>query len=146
MSIRAHSSNGIFVRRSWTCQIQVRPGVTSNRRFCHGSQASVSSHGSGRGPTMDMSPRSTFHNCGNSSILVLRIMWPIRVIRGSCSILNAGPSCSFSLSRSALRSSASTTMDRNWYIRNGLPPRPLRRWQNSTGPGEDSLAFEDIQN
>jgi len=38
---------------------------------------------SGRGPTMLMSPRSTFQSCGNSSRLVLRRKWPMRVMRGS---------------------------------------------------------------
>ncbi|MNT83924.1 hypothetical protein D3C72_2238650 [compost metagenome] len=37
----------------------------------------------GRGPTTDISPRSTLKNCGSSSRLVRRRKAPTRVMRGS---------------------------------------------------------------
>ena len=50
-----------------------------NRRMSDGRvNRSTSRHGSGRGPTSDMSPRSTFKSCGNSSIDVLRNSRPSR--------------------------------------------------------------------
>ena len=63
-SIRIQSSN-VTVLRPRTCQTQVSPGSTVNRRRCHGLHCSDSSTGSGRGPTSDMSPTSTFQSCGN---------------------------------------------------------------------------------
>ena len=50
---------------------------------CQGWYCSTSYGSGGRGPTSDMSPRSTFQNCGSSSRLVLRRKRPIGVTRGS---------------------------------------------------------------
>ena len=52
--------------------------------------SSASYTGSGRLPTIDMSPFSTLISCGSSSMLVLRINLPTRVIRGSLAILQGG--------------------------------------------------------
>ena len=63
-----------------------------NRRMSEGRVMRwTSRHGSGRGPTSDMSPRSTFQSCGSSSIDDLRSSRPSGVIRGSFRILNTGP-------------------------------------------------------
>ena len=77
MSMRTHSAK-LTRERPRTCQMQVKPGVTSSRRFCHRQQAAASSQGRGLGPTSDISPRSTFQNCGNSSMLVGRRTAPQR--------------------------------------------------------------------
>ena len=44
---------------------------------------SLKASNSGLGPTMDISPRNTFQNCGNSSILVAARIRPILVRRSS---------------------------------------------------------------
>src|SRR5439155_321711 len=46
---------------------------------------------SGRGPTMDISPLSTFQNCGSSSMFELRSILPSGVRRGSFRLANTGP-------------------------------------------------------
>ena len=71
-SRRTISSNVVRLR-PLTCQSPVMPGfASSTRRRCHGWYCSTSKGSGGRGPTSDMSPRSTFQNCGSSSRLVLR--------------------------------------------------------------------------
>ena len=85
-----------------------------------------------------MSPRSTFQSCGSSSMLVMRRNRPTRVMRGSCS-RSSHSLCRLRSSSSARRASASATIVRNLTTRNGLPPRPIRLWRNSTGPGDSSL-------
>src|ERR1035437_3601922 len=57
-----------------------------------------------------MLPAHTFQSWGSSSSLVLRRKRPVRVIRGSSSLVNGTP-----------RLSALTTMDRNFQMRNGFP-------------------------
>ena len=65
------------------------PGfASSTRRRCHGWYCSTSKGSGGRGPTSDMSPRSTFQNCGSSSRLVFRRNRPGGVMRGSFVSLN----------------------------------------------------------
>src|SRR5690606_21492249 len=58
------------------------------------------------------------------------------VTRGSSAILNMGPDASLSALRSASRSSASGTMVRSLWSRNGTPSLPTRSWWNMT-PGPD---------
>ena len=89
--MRIHSAKETWVPPS-TCQMHVSPGVTSNRDRSQPWQWFDSSHGSGRGPTIVMSPFNTFHNCGNSSMLDQRKNLPTGVVRGSTLILKAGPS------------------------------------------------------
>ena len=79
-SILIHWSKGMN-RSPFTCQIHVIPGVTSSRLRCQSLQLYDSSMGSGRGPTSDISPESTFSNCGNSSSDVRRINLPTLVTR-----------------------------------------------------------------
>src|ERR1700690_2017132 len=62
-SIRTHSLK-VTCDLPWTCQIQVKPGVTSSRRRCQSRHEAVSLQGKGRGPTSDISPFSTFQSCG----------------------------------------------------------------------------------
>ena len=57
------------------------PGFTSWRRWYSGGYCSTSSGISGRGPTMLMSPFSTFQKFGSSSRLVARRKRPTRVSR-----------------------------------------------------------------
>ena len=119
--------------------MQVKPGLVSSRRRCHSLHLASSLQGSGRGPTMAMSPTSTFQSCGNSSSPVLRSTLPSRVTRGSFVILKAGPSRSFNCCSFPLRSSASTTIVRNLYMAKTLPNCPVRNCRKKTGPLDVSL-------
>src|SRR5580704_17942998 len=67
----------------------VKPGRMRSRRRCHLLYISTSSGTAGRGPTSDMSPLTTFHSCGHSSIENLRRNPPLAVSRGSFGILKA---------------------------------------------------------
>jgi hypothetical protein len=94
----------------------VIPGLTTSLRGTCSPDLAAFSYGSaaqGRGPTSDISPRSTFSSWGISSTDQWRIHAPSGVSRGSRRILNRTPFTSLRLSSSALRSSASTTMLRN---------------------------------
>ena len=105
--------------RPFTCHKQVRPGFTLKRRIRDGSSNRETSRlGSGRGPTRDMSPRSTLRNWGSSSSDVFRNSRPMAVILGSLRILNTGPFASFRDSSPACSVSASGTIVRNLYMRN----------------------------
>ena len=75
--------------------------------------------GTGRGPTIDISPRSTFQSCGSSSRFDFRRTRPSGVTRGSSCWAHTGP-----VSRSA-----SSYMERNFTIVNGLPSSPIRSWR-----------------
>ena len=77
----------------------------------------------GRGPTMLISPSRTLMNCGSSSMLVLRMMFPHLVFRGSFSV-----ACLVS-------ASAFTFIERNFRHVNSLPYSPLRFCLKNTGPG-----------
>lgn len=57
----------------------------------------------GRGPTIDMLPASTLNSCGSSSMLVLRMKRPTRVMRSSSRVVW----------RSALASVLSVYIERN---------------------------------
>ena len=117
------------------------PGVVSSRRLAQPVICSDSWTTNGRGPTRLISPRSTFHSCGSSSMLHLRRNAPTRVMRGSSAILNSGPppSIVFMWARSKRLASASATIVRNFTIRNSRPPRPWRAWRKNTGPRVSSL-------
>src|SRR5438105_13810259 len=79
---------------------------------------------SGRGPTIDMSPRSTLKSCGSSSILVRRNRAPSGKTRGSsCPVMR--------LAAAGRR----WCMVRSLYMVKGAPARPTRRALYSTGPG-----------
>src|SRR5438477_1281486 len=79
---------------------------------------------SGRGPTIDMSPRSTLKSCGSSSILVRRNSAPSGKTRGSsCPVMR--------LAAAGRR----WCMVRSLYMLKGAPARPTRRARYSTGPG-----------
>src|SRR5215217_1345324 len=71
---------------------------------------------SGRGPTMFMSPFSTFTSCGSSSSRVPRRMPPIGVTRASFLVAHTAPA-----------SSAFTVIVRNLYIVNARPPTSTAR-------------------
>src|SRR5690349_1185319 len=79
---------------------------------------------SGRGPTMDMSPRSTLKSCGSSSILVRRSQRPSGNTLGSfCPVIRlAGPG-------------GQTAIVRSLNMVKAEPSRPTRRARYSTGPG-----------
>src|ERR1035437_6705898 len=70
---------------------QVRPGRMRRRRRCQRWYRSTSLGTAGRGPTSDMSPHSTFHNCGRSSMENFRRWRPMEVRRGSSGILKTVP-------------------------------------------------------
>ncbi|SKX56218.1 Uncharacterised protein [Mycobacteroides abscessus subsp. abscessus] len=73
-----------------------------------------------------MEPNKTLKSCGISSMLYRRRNAPTRVTRGSSRILNSTPFPSF-WSASWLRSlSASTTIDRNFHMWNGMLLSPMR--------------------
>src|SRR5207248_2302214 len=79
---------------------------------------------SGRGPTIDMSPRSTLKSCGSSSILVRRNRAPSGNTRGSsCPVMRLA------------RPGRPWCMVRSLYMVKGAPARPTRRARYSTGPG-----------
>ena len=103
------------------------------------AQARDSFQGSGRGPTSDIWPFNTFHNCGNSSRQVRRKIRPNGVTRGSLRILKAGPSCSFNSCKSAFCCSASAYIVRNFKILNRRPPIPSRSCKKKIGPREPEL-------
>ena len=67
------------------------PGVVSSRRLAQPVICSDSWITNGRGPTRLISPRSTFHSCGSSSMLHLRRNAPTRVMRGSSCDLEQRP-------------------------------------------------------
>ena len=124
--------------RPLVCHRPVMPGRALWRLPSTGPNESADT-GSGRGPTSDMSPRSTLSSWGSSSIDSLRIHLPTRVMRGSSCILNSSPSDSLLSARSSTRVSASSTIERNLKMANGRPPWPTRVWRNSTGPRESNL-------
>lgn len=96
------------------------PGIASCRLACSGEYRGKYSINSGLGPTRLRSPRSTFHNCGNSSTLEDRKNLPMAVSR----------SASGNMSPLALRLSI---MVRNLSNVKGLSNRPGLRWRNSIG-------------
>src|SRR6185437_7781415 len=131
--------------RPLTCHKPVMPGFTV-KRGRYGAASSCASQGSiGRGPTRDMSPRSTLTSCGNSSRLVRRSHAPSGVIRGSSASLNsaplrAGASCSaesmpVTYAR-CIRSSLPAYMLRSFSIVKGLISRPSRSCRKNAGPAD----------
>ena len=72
-------------------------------------------------------------------MLVRRMSLPTRVMRGSSFILNSTSASPPSETSRCRISSASTTMERNLSMVNGLPPRPMRSCRNSTGPPSVAL-------
>src|SRR6266446_1371923 len=80
----------------------------------------------GRGPTSDISPRSTFTSCGSSSILSRRSGRPKANTRGSCwAVMTLRDARWF------------RCMVRSLYIVNGRPSRPSSRARYRIGPGLD---------
>src|SRR6476659_6571897 len=88
---------------------------------------------SGRGPTIDISPRRTFTSCGSSSRLVRRRKRPTLVTRGSERILNIGSPRPSIETRSGSRASASRTIVRNLKILKRRPFSPARCCRKNTG-------------
>ena len=66
-----------------SCASPVIPGLAENTRRCSGSVRSTYAGSSGRGPTRDMSPRTTLTSCGSSSSRYRRNVRPTFVTRGS---------------------------------------------------------------
>src|ERR1700687_4597215 len=95
-----------------TAHKQVSPGRMRSRRRCQRWYISTSSGPAGRGPTNDMSPLSTFHNCGHSSMENLRKNQPRGVSRGSLGILKA-VDLRLRCITEAFRTSALSHMERN---------------------------------
>ena len=71
---------------------------------------------SGRGPTIDMSPRKMFQSWGSSSSDQRRRKAPMRVRRGSSSIAHTGPVVDSALAR----------IERNLRIMKERPSSPIR--------------------
>src|SRR3546814_16894189 len=82
---------------------------------------------------MLISPLSTLKSCGSSSMLVLRIMAPTRVIRLSPRIVDWLPSASH----------PSTRMLRNLSISNILFPRPISTCRKSRQPAHNLDPYRD---
>ena len=143
-SIRIQSSK-VTVLRPRTCQTQVSPGSTANRRRCHGLHCSDSSTGNGRGPTSDMSPTSTFHSCGSSSSWCAQDPADPRRARivphfEGRSVLHADtPAVGLALVRVGTHRS-------HLYIRNRRPPFPSCSCVKKIGPGDVSLMIKPITN
>ena len=78
---------------------------------------------SGRGPTKDMSPRSTFQSSGSSSSLVRRRKRPTGVTRASPRAVTCGP---------PIRRAHRAELDE----RERPPSRPTRVWRKKTGDPE----------
>ena len=77
-------ASAVYPRR--TCAHPVMPGLTRCLRVQNGtrcSRNSMNSGRSGRGPTIAISPRRTFHSCGVSSSRKRRMIRPAVVTRGS---------------------------------------------------------------
>ena len=99
-------SSDVLPRQPLTCAQPVMPALTLWRSMYCGMRClncSTKNGRSGRGPTIDMSPRSTFQNCGSSSRSNRRSQRPIGVARGSSSRAQIGP----------VSSSASIGIERN---------------------------------
>jgi hypothetical protein len=79
---------------------------------------------SGRGPTRLISPRTTFHNSGSSSIFAFRMIRPTAVTLWSPLLVTWAPrpSCS--------------RIERNLISLKGLPSRPARTCRKRIGPLE----------
>ena len=114
------------------------PGRTDRRFSRHAGQNWFSLSGLGRGPTMLMSPTSTFQNCGSSSSWHLRRMRPTRVTRGSSLMNTCGPSQRFCLRSSATSASALRRMVRNFQQRKMRPPFACRRCPKKSGKPSSS--------
>ena len=94
-----------------------------------------------------MSPFKTLKNCGNSSNEVLRIKRPTFVILGSSFILKMKRSVRpFSSASFFFNSSALVTMERNLYMVNGLPCKPIRFCEKKIGPPSSSLMASAVPN
>src|SRR5581483_11320451 len=100
-SSRSHSSKSRISLRPEICQRHVIPGLTASFCFCTSVNSTYSLCSGGRGPTSDISPLKTLHNCGSSSNENFRSTRPTDVMRGSFFILKTGPCISFCASRSA---------------------------------------------
>ena len=101
------------------------PGRTDKTRAQRSGYTVVHFSTSGRGPTMLISPRSTFRSCGVSSSLLRRSHRPRLVT------LAGEPR-----SNRPFSAAASSRIERNLSSRNGRPPRPIRNCRKRTGPGE----------
>ena len=87
-------SSEVLPRHPLTCAHPVMPALTLCRSMYCGIRClncSTKKGRSGRGPTIDMSPFSTFQNCGTSSRSSFRSHCPIGVVRGSSSRAQTGP-------------------------------------------------------
>src|ERR1051326_1886096 len=80
---RLNFSSQVIAFRPFTCAQPVIPGFTRCRRACSAVYRGRYSTNKGLGPTKLNSPRSTFHNCGNSSRLNCRNRRPSPVSRSS---------------------------------------------------------------
>ena len=101
----------------------------------------------GRGPTSDMSPRSTLISCGSSSRLVFRSQRPtrrhgVRAVELVHAVLadgRAGRHRRADVRRGGRRRPCPTFIVRNFRSVNSRMPRPSRVWRKKTGPGESRL-------
>ena len=130
------ASLGVSPRKPFTWLHPVMPGFMQCRTMYSSiclEYSSVCFTMCGRGPTMLMSPISTFRNCGISSRLVFRIMCPHFVIRASVRV-----ACRVSASALAL-------IVRNFIHRNVLPLHPVRFCTKKSLPGiVDSVIMATI--
>src|SRR5262249_23235733 len=113
----------------------VMPGLTLWRRdngeICS-ANASLRAIGCGRGPTIDISPSSTFTSWGSSSIFVRLRIRPTRVTRGS-----------FLTACLKWHPSSIVVIDRNLTTLMTSLLYPCRVWRKNTGPRESSLTANE---
>ena len=93
----------------------------------------------GRGPTIDISPRSTFSSWGNSSSELRRTNLPTRVMRGSSRILKAAPSASFRMMLSMITLRTMVGLDPT-HADAWLALAGHTRWFGDYVQAEDALA------
>src|SRR5262249_21504524 len=121
----------------WPCTWAqpVMPGLTLWRRdngeICS-ANASLRAIGCGRGPTIDISPSSTFTSWGSSSIFVRLRIRPTRVTRGS-----------FLTACLKWHPSSIVVIDRNLRTLMTSLLYPCRVWRKNTGPRESSLTANE---
>ena len=105
--------------RPLICAQPVMPGRTARRPRSRSVYCATCDGSVGRGPTIDISPRSTLTRFGSSSSDVRRSSAPTRVMRAS-PLSTARPAPSFS---------APSTIVRSFRTSNSRPCRPTRRWR-----------------
>src|SRR6266481_6461414 len=135
MRRRIFSSVSVSPRWPCTWAQPVMAGLTLWRRDngeIRSANASLRAIGCGRGPTIDISPSSTFTSWGSSSIFVRLRIRPTRVTRGS-----------FLTACVKWQPSSIVVIDRNLRTLMTSLLYPCRVWRKNTGPRESSLTASE---